>query len=201
MKYPNIHELGELTEQEKELLFGSAYVFEKLDGGNVQVHVKDDGTITHGLRSGHLEGARAPWAERFKKWYWTNREPIQKLSPGIYFGEFLAPHTIQYKPEFVDSFFLIDVYIGDENSGGFLDYVNALETSRAARDLMSPAPLLHRGTITQELIEELVNGRSKHSIGGEREGVVIKSYPAQLFAKAKHPKFLSNQSLTEDSEQ
>ena len=51
-----------------------------------------------------------------------------------------------------------------------------------------------------DLIEQLVNGRSELSATGEREGVVIKNYPLQLFAKAKHPKFRNNLSLSEEAE-
>jgi len=182
MKYPHIPELHRLSRIMKEALFENAYVFEKLDGGNVQVAITGE-VVTHGLRSGSLRGTRAPWKEEFKRWYWTNRESIDELPDGTYFGEFLAPHTVQYKPEYTNKFFLIDVFICDALGDGFVSYERALELARPARSAMLPAPLLHKGAVTADLIEKLVNGKSEYSVSGVREGIVIKNYPLQTFAK------------------
>jgi len=186
MKYPHIPHLSRLPKQARAALLSDTYVFEKLDGGNVQVAVGDS-VVTHGLRSGRLKGSRAPWVKEFQKWYWTNSGSIDDLPPGIYFGEFLAPHIIPYKPEFVNNFFLIDLY--DTERQEFQDYNSALKKIRGKEKIMRPAPILHRGSLTEEEIEQLVNGRSDYSVSGDREGVVIKNYPLQLFAKVKHPKF------------
>ena len=195
MKYPHIPHLSRLPKQTRAALLSDAYVFEKLDGGNVQVAVGDR-VVTHGLRSGRLKGSRAPWAEEFQKWYWTNSGSIDDLPPGIYFGEFLAPHTISYKPEFANNFFLIDFY--DIERQEFQDYNSALKKIKGKEEIMMPAPMLRRGSLTEEEIEQLVNGRSGYSVSGEREGVVIKNYSLQLFAKVKHPNFRNNPSLTKD---
>ena len=134
-------------------------------------------------------------SQYFQAWYWKNCELFDKLPNGIYFGEFLAPHTIQYKPEYANKFFLIDVFVGDAFDGGFVDYKRALGIITPARGAMLSAPLLYCGKVTKNLIEELINSKSDYSISGKREGVVIKNYPLQSFAKVKHQRFKSNKSL------
>src|SRR3989344_9545425 len=138
MKYPHIPELHRLSRIMREALFENAYVFEKLDGGNVQVAITGE-VVTHGLHSGRLKDAQAPWKEEFKRWYWTNGESVDELPDGTYFGEFLAPHTTQYKPEYANRFFLIDVFIEDALGGSFVSYERALELARPAKSAMLPA--------------------------------------------------------------
>lgn len=195
MRYPHMPHADDVPTLTKRAIFEDAYVFEKLDGGNVRVEVRED-VIRYGLRSGHMRGNRAPWKDRFSKWYWTNRDAIQELPPGIYFGEFLAPHTIKYKDEFVDQFFLIDVHDGSN----FLPYSKGLELA-ADVPVIRPAPLLHRGQVTDGLVEELIDGKSAFSVTGDREGIVIKNYTLQSFVKVKHPKFKDNPALPDDCEE
>jgi len=195
VKYPNMPQLDEVPIAVREALFEDSYEFEKLDGGNVQVDMREE-VITYGLRSGYLDGGRAPWVEELNKWYWTSRERIHELPPGIYYGEFLAPHTIEYKPEYVNKFVLIDVF----DDGEFMDYEAGYERVRqhGLEDIMLKAPVLHKGKVTMEEILAMINGKSEFSVNGEREGVVIKDYTTQTFVKAKHPKFISNPSLGND---
>ena len=177
MKYPSIPLLEELREEDPAafaaLMGSDVYVFEKMDGGNVQVRKDSNGSVDRGLRSGKVDGStieRVPWAEEFEKYFWTNRERFQRLVPGTYFGEFTIPADgefihVEYSPEFLSRFFLIDV-AGEHNRGLFLPYEQAARRVKAVSDIVHTAPLVYRGKLDEGQLEKLLYGKSEFSNEG-----------------------------------
>ena len=100
----------------------------------------------------------------------------------IVYGEFTAPHTLPYKPEFTNKFFLIDVY--DTIDKKFIPYgraKNILERRLHIKGISS-LDVLAEGRIDLEMIKGLAKAESQYSKHG-REGVVVKDYESQKFAK------------------
>lgn len=159
-------------------------VYEKLDGGNSQVRVCD-GRIFTGSRANFLnreEHFRFDWFKDFNKWTKSNHSFYNLPENFIVYGEFLAPHTLKYKPEFESRFFLIDVY--DLSKSQFISYQNArrlLEDSLGIKNILF-LEALAKGKISMEKLKEITMGESQYSEYG-REGVVIKDYFNQRFAK------------------
>lgn len=188
-KYPKIRPLDVAGEA---ILSGEAYVFEKLDGGNCQLRSFRERLLAT-PRSGNrpYNPAAHPWLGAFEKWanrfYARHSEeycaPLSELLPEhlILFGEWLSPHTIEYDPQFTDKFYLIDVY--DTRTGHFIEYPEAVQQATVGGLLpLETTPVLYRGQPTRQSLEALANAQSSH-YSGTREGVVIKNYGTQAFAK------------------
>ena len=181
IKYPEIPHLAEAL----EILDGeSLQVFEKLDGGNSQVR-KYRGRVFCGSRANFLKRERDfrfKWFRDFHKWAMSN-ESFHKLPENlITYGEFLSPHTLTYKPEFVNRFFLIDLY--DIGAKRFVPYDEARHMLEDSLQIQGVSFLdsLARGEIDFDLLKTLATQESKYSRYG-REGVVVKDYDNQRFAK------------------
>lgn len=181
VKYPEIPHLMEVP----EIFDGSnVQVFEKLDGGNTQVRNLDGRVIT-GSRANFLtreEYFKFEWFKDFNNWAKSN--PSFHNLPGnlIVYGEFTTPHILRYKPEFVNRFFLIDVY--DTETKRFIPYVEArekLENELDVKDVLFLRPLAE-GKLTLEDVKYIAVTGSCYSFYG-REGVVVKDYEKQKFAK------------------
>jgi hypothetical protein len=126
-KYPKIRYLDE----HPEILDGTVYVFEKLDGANCQIRL-DREELVLGARSGSVptDLKRASWWQDFDRWARTFYAEMQGesgstlselVSPEhIFFGEWLSRHTLEYAPEAENQFYLLDVF--DTKSKSFLDY-------------------------------------------------------------------------------
>lgn len=188
MKYPSIPRLDEMGPDEKKLLLSSyVEIFEKMDGVNTQISVSDD--VKHGLRSGKVDRrsrSEFPWVSKFDRFFWSNREKFAGLKPSVYFGEFMAPMEVGYTDEVANRFILIDVF--DPEKGLFLPYEQGLALTESVRDLMLPAEKLYEGEISEKAIRSAMEAPSVHATDSVKEGIVIKSYPLQIFAKAYSPK-------------
>ena len=159
-------------------------VYEKLDGGNSQVRIHN-GRIFTGSRANFLkreEHFRFDWFKDFNNWAKSNHTFHNLPESLIVYGEFLSPHTLKYKPEFESKFFLIDVY--DISQRKFIPYGVAkrgLEDDFGIKEVLF-LEALAKGKLSMDEIKELAMGESKYSSYG-REGVVIKDYHHQNFAK------------------
>ncbi len=158
-------------------------VFEKIDGGNSQVRVFQ-GNILTGSRANFLtreENLRFKWLKDFNRWAKSNSTFHSLPENLIVYGEFTGPHTIAYRPEFTNRFFLIDVY--DTQEKKFVPYVQARKRLEDLdiRDVLFLNPLTE-GKPTLEELKGLAMSESQYSVYG-REGVVVKDYHAQRFAK------------------
>ena len=181
VKYP---EIPHLTQVPEILDSDSLEVYEKLDGGNTQVRTHN-GRILTGSRANFLsreEYFRFPWFREFNKLAKSDYSFHNLTENLIIYGEFLFPHTLKYKPEFESRFFLIDLY--DLNTGKFIPYESArkrLEDDLEIKNILF-LETLAKGKQSMARIKELAMGKSQYSDYG-REGVVIKDYRHQKFAK------------------
>jgi ATP-dependent RNA circularization protein (DNA/RNA ligase family) len=180
VKYPEIPHLAETLEilDSKNLV-----LFEKLDGGNTQVRTYQ-GRILTGNRANFLtreERFRFLWFKDFNNWAKSNHSFGNLPENLIIYGEFTAPHSLNYFPGFTNKFFLIDVYQLDQ--GRFIPYEDAVKTLEGLgiQNVFFPE-ILARGGISLDQAKELAMGESKYSAHG-REGIVVKDYDSQKFAK------------------
>ncbi len=180
IKYPEIPHLAEAL----DILDGKVQVFEKIDGGNCQVRMSN-GRLFCGSRANFLkrkEFFRFDWFKDFNRWAMSNPS-LRSLSENlIVYGEFAAYHTLTYLPEFTNRFFLIDIY--DLNSERFLPYGKSrgiLEDKLHTEDILF-LDSLAKGRVNLDSVNALAMGPSQYS-PYEREGVVIKDYRRQKFAK------------------
>lgn len=181
VKYPEIPHLMEIP----EILDSDCLeVYEKLDGGNSQVRVHNRRIFT-GSRANFLnreENFRFEWFKEFNHWVRSNYSFYNLPESLILYGEFLSPHTLKYKPKFESRFFLIDVY--DLSSGRFIPYEKArktLEHHLGIRDILF-LEALAKGRVSMNKVKKLAIADGQYSEYG-REGVVIKDYLHQKFAK------------------
>lgn len=125
-KFQKVRPLGAL--ETEGILEGPdpLYVFEKLDGANVQVRMGEDGKPTCGKRTGWVDETDG----QFKAFYdWAmQHEPFQFLDPDlILYGEWLIHHTVRYEEMHYGRFYLFDVFSISRDA--YLPYV---EVRRAA---------------------------------------------------------------------
>lgn len=183
-KYP---EIGYLEENLEILNSDNLLVFEKIDGANTHFrNVKE--RLRCGSRGDWIDKKRQKplWAPAFESWVYKN--PKHALVPErfIVYGEWYGFNNIFYKPEYLNSFFLIDIY--DLKSGKFLYYDSAKKIISDAKieDIIF-LPLLKEGKTSMEELKSLLDKSDYYD--GPREGVVIKDYKMQKFAKLLHPIF------------
>jgi hypothetical protein len=180
VKYPEIPHLFENLEI---LDYNNLETYEKLDGGNSQVRILDERILT-GSRSNFLdreEYFRFDWFKDFNNWAKSNYSLYNLPKNLIAYFEFLSPHTLKYKPEFENRAFLIDIY--DLNQRRFIPYEVAREGLKEldVKGLLFLESLT-KGSLDIEQAKKLAMGESQYSDYG-REGIVIKDYHHQNFAK------------------
>lgn len=173
-----------LTKEEiKELLDGTVYIEEKMEGGTCG--------ISWEKYNYHIQGRRrvVPLGENSKPFYgihsWAthNYDKIMKIPDNwIIYGEWLkAKHHIFYD-ELLDYFIAFDVYDGNE-------YLNYEDKTSFLKDIdIAQAPLICiKRDITVEdvlfLIEDHKYNMSRLSSTEIFEGVVIKNYGKGLAGK------------------
>ncbi|MGB9708232.1 MAG: RNA ligase family protein [Candidatus Pacearchaeota archaeon] len=183
-KYP---EIGYLEENLDILNSCELLVFEKIDGANTHFRTIN-GRLRCGSRGDWIDKKRQKplWASAFESWVYRNPKHAAIPARFITYGEWYGFNNIFYRPEYLNSFFLIDIY--DIESGKFLDYSSAKEIILTADiDDIIFLPLLKKGKISMEELKMLLEKSDYYD--GPREGVVIKDYKNQKFAKLLHPVF------------
>jgi len=187
MKYPEFMEYPEIPHLREVLDIldsDTLEVYEKLDGGNTQIR-NHRGRVLTGSRANFLkreELFRFDWFKNFNKWAKSNYSLYNLPENLIVYGEFMAYHTIPYYPNVVNKFFLIDVY--DMEKKRFLPYKKAQENLEGKFGVKN-IPFLETladGRLDLDQIKNLATEESTYTSYG-REGVVIKDYEKQRFAK------------------
>lgn len=192
VKYAKIASLDGSENLDPLLRDREVMVFEKVDGGNCQIRRKDY-QLYPGTRSGYLKGPRIerrPWFSRLTGWAYSNESLYDLPENLIVFGEWMGNHTIEYDPEFVNKFFVIDIF--DTCNGKLVPYdkVPDLMGSFGVGGLNYLEPLVNGKTTSAE-IDSLVRNRKSDFYDGPMEGVVVKDYSAnpQMAWKKLHPDF------------
>ena len=114
----------------------------------------------------------------------------------IYFGEWLVPHTVQYKKEVQNEFYLFDIY--DVKTDTYLDW-NI--TVQAAKHLGLRTPeVFFRGELHSMIDVDKYLGQSELTdIPNTGEGIVVKDYEGQQFVKIVSDKFKETKSIKQPS--
>ncbi|MDP4039924.1 MAG: RNA ligase family protein [Candidatus Pacearchaeota archaeon] len=193
VKYGGIVPLDSISEVVKVLKNRKVGVFEKVDGGNCQVSVSNF-QIRLGTRAKFLKGKktieRVPWFGRFVDWAHSNHSLYALPGNRIVFGEWLGNHSIEYNPEFIDKFFVIDVF--DRDSRKFIPYEEARkEIISLGVEGVNFLDVLKFGRLSFKDFDLMLNKERSGYYSGPREGLVIKDYHSdpQEFWKILHPDF------------
>ncbi len=186
IKYPSIPYL----EAVPDILDNEVELFEKLDGGNCQIR-KIQGRIVPGSRSNYLEGNKVNkvwWFEDFVRWVGNKtKQDLYGLDPNfVIFGEWLALHNIRYNSENMDQFYFIDVY--DMERERFVEYEQGKDYLKMMGIELNTVRYLGKGKFHRGELDRMLDEKSDYRKGC-KEGIVIKDYQKQRFAKLLHPEF------------
>ena len=192
-KYPRIRVLGD-KENEGILDDGVVHIEEKIDGANFRFMVRD-GIIIFGSRSQQLtsnDGEDTNVTKNFVRCVKHVRDrmalapkAIMKGIPShlIFYGECCIKHSMNYDWEIIPAYLGFDIY--DSNRELFLDYDKRECVFKALG--LDMVPLIK--TIDKSTkLDETDIPQSKYTLV-QAEGIVIKNYDRQLFAKLVTPKF------------
>lgn len=191
-KYTNIVRLGHRSTA--GVLNEGDYITitEKIDGANASFVLNEDGGVDCFSRNSKVTEENT--LRGYFEWVKQNIKP-ELLNPRYrYFGEWLVPHKIVYKPEYYSNFYLFNVY--DEELQEYL--ADDVMRSEAVRLGIKTVPLFYEGIyISFEHLMSFV-GKSDMAVN-HGEGVVVKNvsykdrYGKQLFVKLVHEGFIEVQ--------
>lgn len=189
VKYPKIRELGH-SENAGILHQGDEMVVEeKLDGSNFRFCLTKDG-IEFGSRTQLIAKGDLLVGENSKMFFpainYVNKNVNHsELVDGyIYFGECCIPHTIQYDWNKIPPLVGFDIF--DLDTGFFLSYEEKVNHFKTIGVIC--VPLVVKGA-WGELNEKDLKVPPSEYYNGIAEGIVIKNYAKQLFAKIRTDEF------------
>lgn len=177
------------------------YVQEKIDGGNFRFYITAEGKIIFGSRTQQLtsnEGSDDNMAKDFRRCANYVREilkdkPLENYQGLIFYGESCHKHTITYDFEHMPPFLLFDIKILEQGK-----YLEQPQVQIIAETLgFTMVPLIGVFAADDEEIKQYLTEdgvpKSMYSLlsaqDQQAEGVVLKNYNKQLFAKFVRDKF------------
>ena len=180
-KYDSIPRYGK--QGTRDILGTEVVVMEKLDGANASFGIIG-GELKMFSRNQELNEHNT--LRGFYDWVRQNVDPRKLFVSTIYFGEWLVPHTVQYKKEVQNEFYLFDIY--DVKTDTYLDW-NL--TVQAAIHLGIRTPeVFFRGELHSMTDVDKYLGQSELTeIPNTGEGIVVKDYEGQQFVKIVSDKF------------
>ncbi len=190
-KFPSITE--EYTGE--DISGENVYIFEKIDGGNVSIR-REGPRIVPWSRGGPVGRGQKFYFSKYRQYVFSHLTPEIFNLPGtiVPFGEFIHKGYghIDYGDANTHQLFLITVYHTKKRQ-----FLNPEEGWNRIRGIglhtkIKPQPLLHRGSVTKETIDRLLQQSSLYS--GPPEGIVIhiygEEYPNGIrMLKKYHPDF------------
>ena len=190
MKYPKIRILGD--DENKGILDGFVGIEEKFDGANFRVLItkKDIKHIIYGSRHRELEeeGEKAftrcilYLKEKLNKHGVEIDCILEKYGSIILFGECVVRHTIGYDFERLPPFIGFDVY--EFNTKTFIDREDKV---RLFENLgLEPIKQVFSGKVTNKTNLEVPKSEYYNGLA---EGIVIKNFATQQFAKIVRDEF------------
>ena len=208
-KYPRIlripHPSGFRAESKRYLgledlrcLFdGQVFVEEKLDGSQFSIQVYEGELLVWSRGRLIVEGFEPLAYRGIWRWIYAHFHDLMGLGENlVLYGEWLKVlHTVPYDA-LPDWAVIFDVY--DLERGQFLRYDEKVEVVNSLG--LVPPPLLYRGIIhltskreVERFISHLVSIAERKSffstVARSMEGVVVKNYEKQFFAKLINPWF------------
>ncbi len=202
-KYPKIRELGD--EENKDIFTSpddEIIIQEKVDGGNIRFHIKDDGTIIFGSRNQQMtsdEGEDTNVSNNFNNCVRYVREILNKnmdkidlnrISNYIFFGECMVKHTINYNWQEIPPFLGFDVY--DLEKEKFRGYREIKELyNMLGLETVPLVDIKKAKDIEQPSDEKVPNSKyiSPSEEDQKAEGIIYKNYDKGIFAKYVRQKF------------
>ena len=190
-KYDSIPRYGK--QGTRDILGTEVVVMEKLDGANASFGIIG-GELKMFSRNQELNEHNT--LRGFYDWVRQNVDPRKLFVSTIYFGEWLVPHTVQYKKEVQNEFYLFDIY--DVKTDTYLDW-NL--TVQAAIHLGIRTPeVFFRGELHSMTDVDKYLGQSELTeIPNTGEGIVVKDYEGQQFVKIVSDKFKETKSIKQPS--
>ena len=190
-KYPKVRRIGHI--QTKGILDDPSdfvVIQEKVDGSNFRFWL-EDGEIRFGSRRVDYidEKNYEEWA-RAIEYIKSKVNPEDLREDFVYVGEFIRPHTVQYDFDSAPPFVGFDIL--NRWTGDVVHYlVSYAEFDSLGLPFVNTYFVGEAGFITDVLIEELKKKESAY--GAEmQEGVVLKNYSRNIFAKSVNPEFLED---------
>jgi len=194
MHYPKIRILGH-KDNDGVLTKGDyIYIEEKIDGGNFRFMLTEEGKLYFGSRKIdfgtediEMGGQFHRCIEYVKKN--INRKNLEKFgSSFIFFGENCIKHTVNYDWEKIPPYLAYDIY--NLETGKFIDGHGVQDICQILN--LPMVPVIAYDVCGQSVIDSWVTRTefpSEYAVDEKAEGIVIKNYDKQIFAKIVDPRF------------
>jgi len=194
MKYPKIKLLGHKDNDGILTKGDHLYIEEKIDGGNFRFMLTEEGKLFFGSRKVDLGDEDKDFEGQFHRCIEYIKENINQEyrerigSSAVFFGESCTKHTVNYDWEKIPPCLIYDIY--DLHKECFM---NATKVHRSCRQMnLLMVPILEFARYGEGPIKtwiEKTEFPSEYALDGKAEGIVIKNYDKQLFAKIIDPRF------------
>ena len=186
-KYDSIPRYGK--QGTRDILGTEVVVMEKLDGANASFGIID-GELKMFSRNQELDEHNT--LRGFYDWAKLNVDASKLFVSTIYFGEWLVPHTVQYKKEAQHKFYLFDMYLTKDDE--YLEW-NAVEQTAKYLGLETPRVLFEGELQDFSELQQYVGQSELTEIPNTGEGIVVKDYIGQQFVKIVSDKFKETKSI------
>ena len=190
-KYDSIPRYGK--QGTRDILGTEVVVMEKLDGANASFGIID-GELKMFSRNQELNEHNT--LRGFYDWVKLNVDTSKLIINTIYFGEWLVPHSVQYKKEAQHKFYLFDIYHSDVN-----EYLSSKIVQSQAKFIGLETPrVLFEGELQDvSELQQYVGLSELTEIPNTGEGIVAKDYEGQQFVKIVSDKFKETKSIKQPS--
>ena len=190
-KYDSIPRYGK--QGTRDILGTEVVVMEKLDGANASFGIID-GELKMFSRNQELNEHNT--LRGFYDWVKLNVDTSKLIINTIYFGEWLVPHSVQYKKEAQHKFYLFDIYHSDVN-----EYLSSKIVQSQAKFIGLETPrVLFEGELQDvSELQQYVGLSELTEIPNTGEGIVVKDYEGQQFVKIVSDKFKETKSIKQPS--
>lgn len=176
IKYQHVERLGHSEVQ--DILFGSCYIFYKLDGTNASVWLSEEGKVQGGSRNRELtvENDNAG----FYNWVLTNKSIesyLTKYPTHTLYGEWLVPHSLKtYREGAWRQFYIFDVL--DRETNLLLPYETYKPLLEECNlEYIPPLAVVKNPTV--ETLYKCLEKSGEYLVEdgkGTGEGIVVKNY-------------------------
>ena len=190
-KYDSIPRYGK--QGTRDILGTEVVVMEKLDGANASFGIIG-GELKMFSRNQELNEYNT--LRGFYDWVRQNINQNLLFPNKIYFGEWLVPHTVQYKKEAQCEFYLFDIY--DVKTDTYLDWNTTVQAAKRL-GLRTPEVFFRGELHSMTDVDKYIGQSELTDIPNTGEGIVVKDYEGQQFVKIISDKFKETKSIKQPS--